>query len=95
MGGGRASPDCKRSSGCLGLTERQYIIRYSDGRGSDIMIAIPSFGGLVIAMLTVFVVPMLYCWVGEGEGAVRRATFLMPKKMTILKFILLKSLSSD
>ena len=41
----------------------------SDGRGSDIMVpmAIPSFGGMVIAMLTVFVVPVLYCWVEEGR----------------------------
>jgi Cu(I)/Ag(I) efflux system membrane protein CusA/SilA len=42
----------------------------STGRGSDIMVpmAIPSFGGMVIAMLTVFVVPVLYCWVEEGKA---------------------------
>ncbi len=36
----------------------------STGRGADIMIpmAIPSFGGMAIATLTVFVVPVLYCW---------------------------------
>ncbi|MCI5220858.1 MAG: efflux RND transporter permease subunit, partial [Candidatus Electrothrix sp. LOE2] len=41
----------------------------STGRGSDIMVpmAIPSFGGMIIAMLTVFVVPVLYCWVEEGS----------------------------
>ena len=35
----------------------------STGRGSDIMVpmAIPSFGGMVIASLTVLVVPVLYC----------------------------------
>jgi Cu(I)/Ag(I) efflux system membrane protein CusA/SilA len=33
----------------------------SDGRGSDIMVSMA--GGMVIAMLTVFVVPVLYCWV--------------------------------
>ncbi len=34
----------------------------SSGRGADIMVpmAIPSFGGMLIAMLTVFVVPVLY-----------------------------------
>jgi Cu(I)/Ag(I) efflux system membrane protein CusA/SilA len=34
----------------------------STGRGADIMVpmAIPSFGGMLIAMLTVFVVPVLY-----------------------------------
>lgn len=39
----------------------------SSGRGSDIMVpmAIPSFGGMIIALLTVFVVPVLYCWVEE------------------------------
>ncbi len=34
----------------------------STGRGSDIMVpmAIPSFGGMVLAVVTVFVVPILY-----------------------------------
>ncbi len=41
----------------------------SSGRGSDIMIpmAIPSFGGMVFAIITVFVVPVLYCWVEEWK----------------------------
>jgi Cu(I)/Ag(I) efflux system membrane protein CusA/SilA len=36
----------------------------SSGRGSDIMIpmAIPIFGGMTIALITLFVVPVLYCW---------------------------------
>ena len=39
----------------------------STGRGADIMVpmAIPSFGGMTIAILTVFVVPTLYCTVEE------------------------------
>ncbi len=39
----------------------------STGRGSDIMIpmAIPVFGGMTIAVLTMFVVPVLYCWTQE------------------------------
>lgn len=39
----------------------------STGKGADIMVpmAIPSFGGMAIALLTVFVVPVLYCWVEE------------------------------
>ncbi len=39
----------------------------SRGRGADIMVpmAIPSFGGMAIALLTVFVVPVLYCGVEE------------------------------
>lgn len=41
----------------------------STGRGADIMIpmAIPSFGGMFIALLTVFVVPVLYCWREEAK----------------------------
>ncbi len=39
----------------------------STGRGSDIMVpmAIPSFGGMLVVLLTVFVVPVLYCTVRE------------------------------
>ncbi|MBE9489488.1 MAG: efflux RND transporter permease subunit [Bacteroidetes bacterium] len=39
----------------------------STGRGSDIMIpmAIPSFGGMFIALITLFVVPVLYSWKEE------------------------------
>jgi Cu(I)/Ag(I) efflux system membrane protein CusA/SilA len=39
----------------------------STGRGADIMVpmAIPSFGGMTIAILTVFVVPVLYCFAEE------------------------------
>ena len=35
----------------------------STGRGADIMVpmAIPSFGGMLMALITVFVVPVLYC----------------------------------
>lgn len=39
----------------------------STGRGSDIMVpmAIPSVGGMIIAVLTMLTVPVLYCWVQE------------------------------
>jgi Cu(I)/Ag(I) efflux system membrane protein CusA/SilA len=35
----------------------------STGRGADIMIpmAIPSFGGMFLQIITIFVVPVLYC----------------------------------
>ena len=41
----------------------------SRGRGSDIMIpmAIPSFGGMLVALITLFVVPLLYSWYRENE----------------------------
>jgi Cu(I)/Ag(I) efflux system membrane protein CusA/SilA len=42
----------------------------STGRGSDIMIpmAIPAFGGMTIEVLTMLVVPVLYCWVREKRA---------------------------
>jgi len=41
----------------------------STGRGSDVMIpmAIPSFGGMLLAVVTVLVVPTLYCWIEERK----------------------------
>jgi copper/silver efflux system protein len=41
----------------------------STGRGSDIMVpmAIPSFGGMVIEIMTMLIVPVLYCAVQEGK----------------------------
>jgi len=40
------------------------------GRGADIMIpmAIPSFGGMVVALITLFTVPTLYCLREERRG---------------------------
>jgi Cu(I)/Ag(I) efflux system membrane protein CusA/SilA len=40
----------------------------STGKGSDIMIpmAIPTFGGMLIQSMTMFVVPVLQCWWREG-----------------------------
>ena len=37
------------------------------GRGADVMgpMAIPTFGGMLLALLTVFVVPVLYCMLAE------------------------------
>jgi len=41
----------------------------STGRGADVMVpmAIPSFGGMIGALLTLFLVPVLYCWVYEAR----------------------------
>ena len=41
----------------------------STGRGSDIMVpmAIPSFGGMTIEILTMLVVPVLYCLIKESK----------------------------
>jgi Cu(I)/Ag(I) efflux system membrane protein CusA/SilA len=39
----------------------------STGRGSDIMVpmAIPSFGGMIFAVITMLIVPVLYAWIEE------------------------------
>jgi Cu(I)/Ag(I) efflux system membrane protein CusA/SilA len=39
----------------------------STGRGSDVMVpmAIPSFGGMLVVLIGIFVVPVLYCWIEE------------------------------
>ena len=48
----------------------------SRGKGADIMMpmAIPSFGGMIIALLTVFVVPVLYCMYEEVKIFARKNT---------------------
>jgi Cu(I)/Ag(I) efflux system membrane protein CusA/SilA len=48
----------------------------STGRGSDIMVpmAIPSFGGMVIEIITMFVLPVLYCAVAEFKWRLGRKT---------------------
>ncbi len=57
----------RRVRPCLMTTATTLLalipILTSTGRGSDIMVpmAIPSFGGMVIAIITMFVVPVLYC----------------------------------
>jgi Cu(I)/Ag(I) efflux system membrane protein CusA/SilA len=47
----------------------------STGRGSDIMVpmAIPSFGGMTVVLITVFLVPVLYCGLEEMRVG-RRST---------------------
>ena len=63
----------KRIRPCLMTTATTILallpILTSTGRGSDIMIpmAIPSFGGMLIALITLFVVPVLYSWKKEFQ----------------------------
>ncbi|MEE8457121.1 MAG: efflux RND transporter permease subunit, partial [Acidimicrobiia bacterium] len=47
----------------------------SQGRGSDIMVpmAIPSFGGMAIEVITMLVVPVLYCMIKEFQHKARLA----------------------
>lgn len=61
----------KRIRPCLMTTATTILallpILTSTGRGSDIMIpmAIPSFGGMLVALITLFVVPVLYSFKQE------------------------------
>jgi Cu(I)/Ag(I) efflux system membrane protein CusA/SilA len=63
----------KRIRPCLMTTATTILallpILTSTGRGSDIMIpmAIPGFGGMLIALITLFVVPVLYSWKQEFQ----------------------------
>jgi Cu(I)/Ag(I) efflux system membrane protein CusA/SilA len=63
----------KRIRPCLMTTATTILallpVLTSTGRGSDIMIpmAIPSFGGMLIALITLFVVPVLYSWKKEYQ----------------------------
>ncbi|WP_347173810.1 efflux RND transporter permease subunit [Polaribacter uvawellassae] len=63
----------KRIRPCLMTTATTILallpILTSTGRGSDIMIpmAIPSFGGMLIALITLFVVPVLFSWKQEFQ----------------------------
>ncbi len=63
----------KRIRPCLMTTATTILallpILTSTGRGSDIMIpmAIPSFGGMLIALITLFVVPVLFSWRKEAK----------------------------
>ncbi|UNZ00081.1 efflux RND transporter permease subunit [Zhouia spongiae] len=62
----------KRIRPCLMTTATTMLallpVLTSTGRGSDIMIpmAIPSFGGMLIALITLFVVPVLFSWKKEA-----------------------------
>ena len=45
----------------------------STGRGSDVMVpmAIPSFGGMSVAVIKLLVVPVLYYWIKEVSFRIR------------------------
>jgi Cu(I)/Ag(I) efflux system membrane protein CusA/SilA len=61
----------KRIRPCLMTTATTILallpVLTSNGRGADVMIpmAIPTFGGMCIELLTLFVVPIGYCWLKE------------------------------
>jgi len=63
----------RRVRACLMTTATTILallpVLTSTGRGSDIMVpmAIPSFGGMLIEVVTMLVVPVLYCWRQEQK----------------------------
>lgn len=63
----------KRLRPCLMTTATTLLallpVLSSSGRGSDIMIpmAIPSFGGMTLALISLFIVPVLYSWWSERK----------------------------
>ncbi len=64
---------CRRVRPCLMTTATTLLallpVLTSTGRGSDLMapMAVPIFGGMLIAVMTMFVVPVLYCAVKEAR----------------------------
>ncbi|WP_291867144.1 efflux RND transporter permease subunit [Maribacter sp.] len=63
----------KRIRPCLMTTGTTILallpILTASGRGSDIMIpmAIPSFGGMLVALISLFIVPVLFSWRKESK----------------------------
>jgi Cu(I)/Ag(I) efflux system membrane protein CusA/SilA len=63
----------RRARPCLMTTATTVLallpVLTSTGRGADIMIpmAIPSVGGMAMVLLTMFTVPVLFCWVEERK----------------------------
>jgi Cu(I)/Ag(I) efflux system membrane protein CusA/SilA len=61
----------KRIRPCLMTTATTVIglipVFLAEGRGSDVMqpMALPSIGGMAIQLITLFIVPCVYCWVEE------------------------------
>ena len=61
----------RRIRACLMTTATTVLallpVLTSTGRGSDIMLpmSLPAFGGMAIEVVTLFMAPVLYCWVRE------------------------------
>ena len=78
----------KRIRPCLMTTATTILallpILTSTGRGSDIMIpmAIPSFGGMLIALITLFVVPVLFSWREERKVISEKLKVISEKKQS-------------
>ncbi len=82
------SAGIRRVRPCLMTTATTILalipVLTSTGRGADIMVpmAIPSFGGMAIVLVTIYVVPVLYCAIEELK---LRSRFLAPQEATSLQ----------
>ena len=69
----------KRIRPCLMTTATTVIglipVFMADGRGSDVVrpMAVPSIGGMAMSLITLFIVPCIYCWVEEWKFRRREA----------------------
>lgn len=69
----------KRIRPCLMTTATTILallpVLTSTGRGADVMIpmAVPTFGGMCVELLTLFVVPVGYCWFRELQLKLKSA----------------------
>ena len=67
----------RRVKACLMTTATTVLallpVLTSTGRGSDIMVpmSLPSFGGMLIEFITMFMAPVLYCWMKEWRAGPR------------------------
>jgi len=67
----------RRVRACLMTTATTILalipVLTSTGRGSDIMVpmAIPSFGGMLIEVITMLIVPVLFCLIQEVRAKVK------------------------
>jgi Cu(I)/Ag(I) efflux system membrane protein CusA/SilA len=75
----------KRVRPCLMTTATTILalipVLTSRSRGADLVLpmAIPPFGGMVFVLVTMFVVPVLWCWVEEGRLARRQRPETAPR----------------
>jgi Cu(I)/Ag(I) efflux system membrane protein CusA/SilA len=65
----------RRVRPCLMTTATTILallpILTSAGKGADVMIpmALPAVGGMMVALITLFIVPVFYCWLKERKAA--------------------------
>ena len=63
----------RRVRACLMTTATTVLallpVITSRGRGSDIMVpmSLASFGGMLLEVVTMFMAPVLYCWIKEAQ----------------------------